>query len=95
MDIHLAATRGKPAGCAAPSRMAKWPFLGSKNRRSAPFITNQQLAITAKNYRLQTNFRAIFAPAAPADPLFRSGFDPCHTAFINVRLLAVSPRLRS
>ncbi len=69
--------------------------LASKNRRSAPFITNQQFVITAKNYQLQTNIRAIFAPAAPSDPLFRSGVDPCHTTFINVRLLAVSPRLRS
>ena len=69
--------------------------LASKNHRSAPFITNQQLAITPKNFRLQTNIRAIFAPAAIADPLFRSGFDLCHTTFISVRLLAVSPRLRS
>ncbi|MFM5520564.1 hypothetical protein [Aeromonas jandaei] len=70
-------------------------FFASKNRRSVPFITNQQLAITPKNFRLQTNIRAIFAPEALADPLFRSGFDPCHTAFINVRLLAVTLRLRS
>lgn len=95
MDIHPAAKRGKPAGCTAPLPDGQIACLASKNHGSAPFITNQQLAITPKNFRLETNMRAIFAPAAIADPLFRSWFDPCHTAFINVRLLAVSPRLRS